>query len=161
MYQFMINKLISETVDFRITIAASNGQDLIDKIERSTSLPHLCILDIGMPLMDGYKTIDVIKHKWPTIKVLIFSYYHPYAIGIMLQSGAWGFISKAEKPSVLIDAIINIKETGYYYTEYITKEMFRQAAQKRLPLFTPVEKQILSLISGGLQYDEIAQAIGI
>lgn len=57
---------------YHVIMEAENGKSLIEKLEAG-ELPHICIIDIRMPLLDGYETTEYIKQNWPSIKVLIFS----------------------------------------------------------------------------------------
>ncbi len=79
----------------------------------------------------------------------------------MIKMGAKGFISKEENIDILADALINIKEMGYYYSPKATKEMFSESGKGLfiIPDFTPVEKEILSLMCRDLGYNEIAQKL--
>ena len=55
------------------TIAAVNGQDALEKI--ASESPDLVLLDIMMPIMDGYKVLQVVKtdQKFKGIPVIVFS----------------------------------------------------------------------------------------
>jgi DNA-binding NarL/FixJ family response regulator len=71
--------LIRKAVNFRlkgmgynVVIEAENGKQFLDKLEESPS-PDLCLLDINMPVMDGFETALHLKKKWPAIKILFFS----------------------------------------------------------------------------------------
>jgi two-component system, NarL family, invasion response regulator UvrY len=162
MFRYLLNKKIAEMNDFQIVIEATNGLELIDKIKQSYALPQICILDIGMPVMDGYTAIKIIIKKWSSIKVLVFSqYHHDYAIGYMLVSGARGFISKEENTECLYDALVGIRDNGYYYSKYADKKLFELAAQFRLkpPAFTQMEKKLIALFASDESYKDIAQKL--
>jgi two-component system invasion response regulator UvrY len=164
MFRYLLKKSIGEMNDFHITIEACNGKDLIDKLEAAYRLPQICILDIGMPVMDGYKAIEIIMKKWPSVRVLAFSqFYHDYAIGTMINAGARGFISKQEDILSLESALISIKENGYYYSRHATREMFEgvKKGSTVLPVFTSVERSLLSLFCKDMQYSEIASKLFI
>ena len=164
MFRYVMKKIISDTSDFKITIEAGDGKELIEKFEKSFLMPKICILDIGMPVMDGYATIKVLTKRWPYVKVLVLShYYHEYAIGSMIQMGAKGFISKEENPECIVEALISLKEDQYYYSKYVNKEMFAQAnkGKMNLPTFTSVEKRLLGMFCTDLQYSEIAEMLFI
>ena len=57
---------------YSVIIQACNGKDLLDKLSEVT-LPDICILDLNMPVLNGYETINILKKTWPTIKILVFS----------------------------------------------------------------------------------------
>lgn len=71
--------LLRKAVNFRLTgmgynvvMEAENGQQFLDKLEASPS-PDLCLLDINMPVMNGFETALEVKKKWPAIKIIFFS----------------------------------------------------------------------------------------
>jgi DNA-binding NarL/FixJ family response regulator len=57
---------------YSVVIQASNGKDFLDKISED-NLPDICVLDLSMPVLNGYKTIPILKKTWPSIKILVFS----------------------------------------------------------------------------------------
>ncbi|NMC41237.1 MAG: PAS domain S-box protein [Bacteroidales bacterium] len=57
-----------------VIIHAHNGKDLID-ILNAGSDAELILLDIAMPVMDGYEALMIIKNKWPHIKVVAQTAY--------------------------------------------------------------------------------------
>lgn len=159
MFRYVLKKRIEEMEGFQIAVEASNGKELIDKLENSYHIPHICVLDIGMPVMDGYKAIELMRKRWPSIKVLAFSqYHHDYAICTMIRSGARGFISKSEDTECLYDALMSIKNEGYYYSKHATREMFDkiEKGKMNLPVFTSVERSLLALFCKDMKYSEIA-----
>ena len=71
--------LLRKAVNYRLTgmgynvvIEAENGQQFLEKLEESPS-PDLCLLDINMPVMNGFETAAQLKKKWPAIKIIFFS----------------------------------------------------------------------------------------
>jgi len=164
MFRYLLQKRIAEMEFYTIVIEAINGKDLIEKLKKTARLPHICILDIGMPEMNGYEAIKIIMKRWPAISVLVFSqYYHTYVVGTMIKLGAKGFISKQDDTDCLYDAIASIKAQGYYYSKYATKEIFEQVHKGKLeqPIFTPIEIKLLNMFCQDMQYSEIAKRLGV
>jgi len=56
-----------------VLYSVSNGKDLTDLLAESHVLPDLCILDLDMPIMNGFITAQKIRKNWPDITVVIYS----------------------------------------------------------------------------------------
>lgn len=57
---------------YSVIMQACNGKDFLDKLSEM-NLPDICILDLNMPVLNGYETINILKKTWPSIKILVFS----------------------------------------------------------------------------------------
>jgi DNA-binding NarL/FixJ family response regulator len=57
---------------YNVVMEAENGQQFLEKLEDAPS-PDLCLLDINMPVMNGFETALEVKKKWPAIKIIFFS----------------------------------------------------------------------------------------
>src|SRR6478736_927914 len=74
MFRKGIVELMTRTSDkFEIVAEAGNGQDLIDQISKLDAAPDVCLLDVNMPVLDGYKTLVTLKQRYPLMKFLILS----------------------------------------------------------------------------------------
>lgn len=79
---------------YKVIMEAENGKAFIDKLAGST-VPQICMLDINMPVMDGFETAVHLKKNWPQMKILFFSMHNSSAFaGKAKQLGADGFIAK-------------------------------------------------------------------
>jgi DNA-binding NarL/FixJ family response regulator len=79
---------------YNVIIEAENGQAFLDKLTLGDK-PDICLLDINMPVMDGFETAVHLRKDWPDIKIIFFSMHNsPAFIKKAHQLGAEGFISK-------------------------------------------------------------------
>src|SRR5579883_2150506 len=86
--RYSLNKLIAQTDGYMVCTEASNGQELLDKLNAEPQLPDICVLDIGMPVLDGYATLAAIRKKWPFLKVLMLSIHSaPYSVVHTITAG--------------------------------------------------------------------------
>ena len=115
--------LINSFGNYRVLFQANNGKAFIHDLNPK-ALPHIVMLDINMPEMDGYETCDWLKNNHPEIKVLALSMYdNENAIIRMFKAGAKGYILKDCDPKELEDALDNLTNKGFYYSEMVTGKL--------------------------------------
>jgi DNA-binding NarL/FixJ family response regulator len=80
---------------YKIVLEAENGKIFLDQLRVLPTPPHICLLDINMPVMDGFEAAIELKKNWPAIKILFFSMHNSKAyVSRAHQIGADGFLSK-------------------------------------------------------------------
>jgi DNA-binding NarL/FixJ family response regulator len=83
---------------------AENGKEAIDKTHEFK--PHLVILDVSMPVLDGFSAAREIKKAFPEIPILIFSLDRTEAFTeVAKKIGVSGYISKNDVGETLLKAI--------------------------------------------------------
>ena len=91
---------------------AENGKEAIDKTHEIQ--PHLVILDVSMPVLDGFSAAREIKKNFPQIPILIFSLDRTEAFTeVAKKIGVSGYLSKNDVGETLlkaIDAALNNQE---------------------------------------------------
>src|SRR6185503_9868657 len=121
----MFRELVSAHIDTfencKVVIQASNGKELIEKIE-SKENTDLVLLDVSMRTMNGYDAAAILRQKFPAIKILFCSIYnHELAICRMIGAGGNGFIYKGASISELKKAIYDVMKNGYSFSVLSTK----------------------------------------
>jgi two-component system, NarL family, invasion response regulator UvrY len=149
---------------YHILFEADNGVDLQQKINPK-NLPDIILMDVSMPKMDGFASVEWLKEKYPTVKVLVVSMVEKEeTIVRMLKLGVKGYLCKDVEPKELGEALEAVNNKGYYYTDFITGKLVHSLqngnAEKQKELeISPInnqEKQFLELACSELTYAEIA-----
>jgi two-component system, NarL family, invasion response regulator UvrY len=151
---------IEDDGDIRIIIKAANGKELITTIRQHSTLPHVCLVDIMMPEMNGFETVSYIKKNWPEIKILVLTSYIQEAYVIqMIYAGVNGYLSKNSHPSVVKEAIRQVVEFDLYCNELLSMRNIKAIREGRmtLPSLTAKEIELLRYCIEDLTYLEIAQ----
>jgi DNA-binding NarL/FixJ family response regulator len=92
-----------------VAFEAENGQQCIDKLKSLQQIPDVIILDLEMPVMDGFQTAVILKELWPAIQIIVFSGTEDEnKIRTILQSGAEYFLPKCSDPLALATLIRSI-----------------------------------------------------
>lgn len=162
---------------YRVLLEAGNGRELIAALQDlppdGPITPRIAIVDLSMPVMDGYETIAWLRQHHPRMLALALTFdASDDALVRAIHAGARGFLSKSARPSVLKTALDSLMLTGYYHTDESTEAHLRSGEEKgRLDMereragerITPRELEFLTLVCDGseLTYDEIAERMGI
>jgi DNA-binding NarL/FixJ family response regulator len=156
--------IISSFEGFKVVMEANNGKQFIEKVKSKT--PDIVLLDITMPVMDGYETSHWIKANLPQTKVLVLSMLeNDTAIIRMLKNGARGYILKDSKPKIFKDALDSIRDSGYFINElvsnklmhYINHEEIYDGEAATLNSLSENESTFLKWICTEKTYKEIAE----
>lgn len=112
---------IEQTGEVKVIVSADNGADLIKQIKHCEVLPEVCLLDIEMPVMNGFETTRTLKKRYPNIGIIALSGYEtePYQIR-MLQSGADTYLNKRTDIKELLHTIVALSKGSLYNKEQFT-----------------------------------------
>src|SRR5579859_1974591 len=117
--------LINSFEEYKVLSEADNGRDFIKSIDRNNP-PAIILLDITMPLMNGYETAEWIRDNLPDAKVLVLSMMdNDMAVIRMMKYGCRGYILKDCKPYVLKEALDQIRDYGYYINDLVSNRMVK------------------------------------
>ena len=149
-------------LEYTILCEADNGEDFINKLNPGL-LPDVVLLDINMPLKDGYETASWLQQNHPSIKVLALSMYDDeQAIIRMLKNGAKGYVLKDAEPAELKRAIEALLIKGFYYSELVTGTLMHsinqtgEANKANSSRLHAREEAFLKLVCTEMTYKEIA-----
>ena len=117
-----ISGLVQSFSRFNALYICKNGKELLDKFESPKNIPDIVLMDINMPILNGIETTEILKSKYPDVKVLALSIEeHEETILNMLRAGARGYLMKDTKREILEEALLQIADKGYYHTNTVTK----------------------------------------
>lgn len=148
--------LMNEFAELKVVFEAENGEQM-QQVLTKHPLPEVILMDINMPVMDGYAATKWIKEKYPQIKVLALSMFEDdKAVIKMIKSGASGYVLKESKPRELLEAIKTIHTKGVYINEMVSGKLIRSVANNEGNHFSKKEMEFLKLCCSELTYKEIA-----
>ena len=150
----------------RIIFEADDGQDLQHQLTQHEP-PDMIIMDVNMPRMDGFASVQWLNEHFPLIKVLVISMVDKEeSVVQMLKLGVKGYLSKDVEPRELGEALIAIHNKGYYFTDFITGKLvhsilYSSDSQAELPhdriRLNDRERNFLQLACSEKTYSEIAR----
>lgn len=152
---------------FKVVLQAGNGKECLNQLKAGAT-PDIILMDISMPIMDGYETTLSIKKDYPHIKVLVITMHESEELTIkMLRAGAKGYILKNGNSRELVNAINTLHTKGFYANDLLTTNMLNSfnkteyVANDGEKKITPREIEFLKLSCSELSYKEIALEMNV
>ncbi len=165
-----LSEIIHHLNDYSILFEADNGMQFIDLLD-PLNLPHLVLLDIMMPTMNGFETAKWINNHYPQIKIMVLSMLSDErTILKMLQYGARGYITKdciLSELGIGMDAVFS---KGIYFNRvlyenliYSIKNGFEEPADEYSKVINLAEreKEFLRHLCTDLSLKQIASLMHI
>lgn len=99
-----IKELLERNPIYRVLAICRDTGETIREIE--VHHPDLVITDLNMPGEDPFTMIQLIKKRWPAIKIIALSMYHaPPLIRKAYEAGVDGYVSKEEGAGKLLNVL--------------------------------------------------------
>ncbi len=152
--------MLEQTDDIEIVGEAGSGRDTISSCHDLR--PHLVLLDIDMPDIDGIEVTQRLLDQDPGIKILILTMYEneEYA-GRALKAGAHGYAVKGIDPDDLPEAIRRVVSGRTYITKSVAENIaFRThhaGRENPISILSDRELQVVTKIAGGKTNREAAE----
>ncbi|WP_111309037.1 response regulator [Confluentibacter sediminis] len=166
---FLINAVkekLSFFDDLSVKFTAINGTDLLTRLQANHNV-DLILMDIEMPILNGIETTEIVKQKYPHIKIIMLTVFdNDENIFNAIKAGADGYLLKEINAKDLHDGILDTLNGGAAMNPSIALKTLRllrnpidfkcDEVQDDIRL-TDREVQVLEQLSKGLSYSIIAE----
>lgn len=159
-----IKTLLKMDEAFEVIGEANDGEHLMEVLE--TCKPHLVLLDISMPKINGIDAISKIKKKCTELKFIVLTMHDEGDyVRKAMDCGAQGYLLKNSDFEELQKAIKTVAGGGKYYNSVIshlfTDNLSTEEIRAARPDLTPREIEILREVTDGLSTKLIAEKYSI
>ncbi|MBP2618808.1 response regulator transcription factor [Chryseobacterium jejuense] len=152
--------IIGNFSEFEVIYVCESGKDLIQKFEEGNTIPEIILMDVSMPIMDGFETAAWVTKNHPEIKVMALSMQgDDNSVIKMIKNGAKGYLLKNTHPKDLEIALTRLNTDGFYYPEWASKIIFSNLNKNDIETTVKIserEKEFLKYTVTELSYKEIA-----
>jgi DNA-binding NarL/FixJ family response regulator len=150
-----VASLMGEFNELQVVFDAENGLQMQYALPKHPS-PDVVLMDINMPVVDGYEATAWLKKNHPDVKVLALSMFEDdQAVIKMIRAGACGYVLKESKPRELLEAIKAIRDKGVYINELVSGKLIRSVVDEEVEI-SKKELDFLKYCCSELTYKEIA-----
>lgn len=167
---FFLQKALEEKLsnfsDIVIKDTAQNGEEAIAILEKN-HVVDLILMDIEMPVMNGIKATEIIKSKYPQIKIVMITVFdNDDNVFNAIKAGADGYLLKETKAEKIHQAIQETLAGGAVMSPSIALKtlqllknprVFESSEATEIVELTTREIEVLEQLSKGLKNREIAE----
>lgn len=157
--------LISGTTGYQCTCAFRSMEEALETVDRN--LPHVLLVDIGLPGMSGIDGIRILRERHPALAMLMLTVYHDDdRIFDALCAGACGYLLKDTPPARLLASIEEAVLGGSPMSPEIARRVVTLFRDIRPPgiadcQLTPHETRLLKLLVDGHNYKTAAKELEV
>lgn len=166
-----LSALLKTIDDLQLIMEAADGGTFLQLLAGNCQLPDIAIIDINMPGLTGMDLNELLRERYPAIKVIVLSIHiQERLISKMINAGARAYINKNCEVNELIAAIRAVHQVGFYMNEQTMKAIQNVASYRNkkvknltaIPIeLTSREKEILTLICKEQSNSEIADSLNL
>lgn len=160
-----IVKILAELPGCEFVFDAVNGQDFLDQL--ATKPIDVVLLDIEMPVLNGIKTLEILKKQGSKVKVIMLTMHKDLDIAFeVLSKGADAYLLKESSNREMLEAITTVFADGKYSNHFMNEAIINSVATERkvktrmkhLDL-DERDLKIIRMICDGVKGQDIANAV--
>ena len=153
--------IIENFKQYNVLYECENGKTLQEKMLLKKNVPDIVLLDISMPIMDGFETAQWLRQHHPQVLIMALSMQDDEQSLIkMIKAGAKGYLLKNVHPAELEKALNGLVKNNTYYPDWAASKVFATLGKtetiKNSILITEREKEFLQYSVTEMTYKEIA-----
>lgn len=157
-----LRSIISNFSQFKVLYVCGSGKEFINNV-KGQQVPDIILLDVNMPVMDGFETSKWIKENYPKVKIMALSMQDDEQSLIkMIRNGARGYLLKNILPTELDKALTKLVDKGYFFPEWASQKVFTSIGEHTINVnlkndLSDREIEFLKYAATEKTYKEIAE----
>lgn len=159
-----VRALLRTRPEWQVCGEAATGREAVEKVKALR--PHVVVLDIGMPQLNGLDTTRQILDENPRTEVLILTLHESdEVVRRVLNAGARGYVLKSDAGKHLVNAVEALSRHKPYFSSKVATSLVEHSlladSSRSTPasVLTPREREIVQLLAEGKSNKEISTAL--
>ena len=161
-----LKTLVNKQPDMKIIGEANDGFSTVELYEKFS--PHIVIMDISMPNMNGIEATRKIISQNPSARIIALSMHSDKRYVIeTLKNGALGYLLKDSAFEELVQAIRTVMKNETYLSSAITTIVIKdflvvnKREESAFTLLSSRQREVLQMLSEGHTTKQIALQLGV
>ena len=163
-----LRALLAHEPGFEVIAEAVDGHEAVDVARRER--PHIAILDIGMPKLNGIEAARRISEGQHGVQIIMLTVYSDEGYLMhALKAGARGYVLKSSAESEIVDAVHAVSQGKAFFSpkasRMLADDYMRYLQEEQVhdsyDLLTGRERQILQLLAEGYSNKDIASLLDL
>lgn len=163
-----LRQTIEENQRLRVVAEVSNGLEAVEAV--ATHSPQVTILDIDMPVMNGFDAARAIRKNGLSTEIIFLTIHRDEDLfNEAIDLGARGFVLKDSALIDIIECIKSVASSEHYASHALTSFLMNRSRRAiglvgkhpTIKDLTPTERNVLRLIADNLATKEIGERLFI
>jgi two-component system, NarL family, response regulator NreC len=163
-----LRRILESDEEIEIVGEAGDGRTAIDLVQKLR--PHVVVMDVAMPELNGIEATRQIVKRVEGAKVLVLSMHgDDVYVRQALKAGARGYLLKDSEDLDLIKAVKAVRAGGSFFSPPVSKVVLSGYlgdkadgdAEDSVARLTDREREVLQLIAEGKTNKEVAHALTV
>lgn len=162
-----LKRILADNANFEVVGEAADGQETVNRVQEQN--PDILLLDVSMPVFNGFQVVERIKDLVPAIKVIVLTLHNNESyISSFLKAGVNGYIIKTASAREVLLALEAVAKGGYYLDPSVSRFLINHYVENTIEDqveewdgLTSREVEVLKLIAEGYKNQDIADLLNV
>lgn len=156
-----LRRLLELGGEFEVVAEAGTAQEALRRVRDCS--PHMVLMDLGLPDMDGVEAVSELRRVAPGVSVIVLTMYEDDRLALeVLGAGATAYLVKTATYEEVLRALHAVGEGGSVVSPQVAKRVFSRLGggsgdRPRAPVLTERERELLRRLCRGESNREMAR----
>lgn len=111
-YRTVLRHTLNRDGRFKVVAEAANGQEAVE--QTLAHMPDVAVIDLGMPVMDGFEAMRILRREAPDVKLVVLTAFDPDEAALQaIEEGAFSYLQKGVATKQLLTVLAPLAPPEY------------------------------------------------